>query len=199
MLYDHVNGTVSDDIQIWGDFVHLLDDGLKAITTSQVPDKALYRVAWIPDEVLAAHYKEGAEVVFRAPISSATSIKWEFYEAAVGTPDVAGKTCVILQFDESASRHAAQISAYSAVVDEDERLFAPFFRAMVHKSIDATDANAPHVHDDPAKPALRCERASERLFSCSSPIIGCKACRSPPPATPSAPYARVQVHPAQGA
>lgn len=96
--------------------------------------KTLYRVAWLPQETVEKHFKEGNQVVLKGATSTTTSTKVAsyFYNLGVTNPDPSiKKQCLLLEFDALACKEAVDIRFLSDFPQEEEWLLPPFFRALV--------------------------------------------------------------------
>ena len=66
----------------------------------------------------------GKDVLFKGICSTSTQVLESFYTDGLCAPEeCAGKRCVLLEFDESDSRAAADVRFLSKFAHEEERLF----------------------------------------------------------------------------
>lgn len=130
-LYRFTNGMAS--IPPWDDYLCHFALGVANVAAENPCMGKLFRVALIPVSVWERHFTKDSEVVFAAPMSSATSPQWIF---ALGQHIPADKKAVLLEFDEMLSKQAACLSSVDHPISafgtaECEWTFGPFTRAMV--------------------------------------------------------------------
>lgn len=136
LLYRSQNAVFDRGLNAWQEFLFNLDTGLMELQQRHVAEgtseRVLHRVAWIPEEMYEQHFRVNNPVVFKGCASTSTEILESFYIEGLANPaEIEGKVCLVLEFDEVASRQAVDIRFLSAVQPENERLFPPCFRAKV--------------------------------------------------------------------
>lgn len=141
LLYNHQNAQKDPQLDAWQEFLLQLDTGLAKLRRHQQAERAasgaqpskLFRLCWIPTTILQQHYQEGNGVVFKAPVSASPKVLEDFYFRPIQerSLDIAGKECVLFEFDEALSEKAVDIRFVSDYPAEEERVFSPFTRAQV--------------------------------------------------------------------